>query len=81
MRFLHHTGVMPTIHPLFLWPKKWATPTSFAAPEDLGDNDVFIQHNGIGDRDLTSAARVHDMAARLRLWQQQVGDTAPLPGV
>lgn len=111
---------------------------------DLSDNDIVIQHNGIGDRDLTSAAsshtmspdRVHQlnllktapwrsvvtsdrwkltlcaadqgelfnlntdpseitnlfdlpehrdrvrwMAARLRLWQQDVGDTAPLPGV
>ena len=111
---------------------------------DLGDNDVFIQHNGMGDRDLTSAAsshamapervrqlnwlktvpwrsvvtsdrwkltlcaadqgelfdlstdpsettnlfdrpehrdRVRWMAARLRLWQEEVGDTAPLPGV
>jgi hypothetical protein len=25
--------------------------------------------------------RVRTMAARLRLWQQQVGDTAPLPGI
>ena len=25
--------------------------------------------------------RVCTMAARLRLWQQQVGDTAPLPGI
>ncbi len=112
--------------------------------EDLAGNDVFIQHNGIGDRDLTSAAssttippeqvhqinllktapwrsvvtadrwkmtlcaadqgelfdlntdplemtnlfgrpghqdRIRWMAARLRLWQAQVGDTAPLPGV
>ncbi|MBT3341559.1 MAG: sulfatase-like hydrolase/transferase [Gemmatimonadetes bacterium] len=111
---------------------------------DLSGNDVFIQHNGIGDRDLTSAASEHNMtpervdqlnmmktapwrsvvtadrwkltlcasdqgelfdlntdpseinnlfdqpehydrvrwmAARLRLWQQEVGDTAPLPGV
>ena len=111
---------------------------------DLSDNDIVIQHNGIGDRDLTSAAsshtmspdRVHQlnllktapwrsvvtsdrwkltlcaadqgelfnlntdpseitnlfdlpehrdrvrwMAARLRLWQQEVGDTAALPGV
>lgn len=112
--------------------------------EDLADNDVFIQHNGIGDRDLTSAAsshtmapervdqlnmmktapwrsvvtadrwkltlcaadqgelfdlnsdpgevtnlfdgpehrdRIRSMAARLRLWQQETGDTATLPGV
>ena len=111
---------------------------------DLGDNDVVIQHNGVGDRDLTSAASSHTMSAervrqlnlmnmapwrsvvtfdrwkltlcaadrgelfdlntdpgeitnlfdrsehrdrvrwmtaRLRLWQEQVGDTAPLPGV
>lgn len=111
---------------------------------DLSDNDIVIQHNGVGDRDLTSAAsshtmspervcqlnllktapwrsvvtsdrwkltlcaadqgelfdlntdpseitnlfdhpehrdRVRWMAARLRLWQQEVGDTAPLPGV
>ena len=111
---------------------------------DLSDNDVVIQHNGIGDRDLTSGAsshtmapervrqlnwlnttpwrsvvtsdrwkltlcaadqgelfdlnadpaettnlfdraehrdRVRWMAARLRLWQEEVGDTAPLPGV
>ena len=111
---------------------------------DLSDNDVFIQHNGIGDRDLTSAASSHTMApervdqlnmmktapwrtvvtadrwkltlcaadqgelfdlnsdpgevtnlfdhpehrdrirwmaARLRRWQADVGDTAPLPGV
>ena len=111
---------------------------------DLSDNDVVIQHSGIGDRDLTSAAsshtmapervqqlnwlntapwrsvvtsdrwklslcaadqgelfdlntdpaettnlfdlpehrdRVRWMAARLRLWQDEVGDTAPLPGV
>ena len=111
---------------------------------DLSDNDVFIQHNGVGDRDLTSASESHTMpaervrqlnllktapwrsvvtadrwkltlcaadqgelfdlnkdpaeitnlfdrpehrdrvrwmAARLRLWQQEVGDTAPLPGV
>jgi arylsulfatase A-like enzyme len=111
---------------------------------DLGENDVIIQHNGLGDRNLTSAAdshtmapervrqlnwlntmpwrsvvtsdrwkltlcaadqgelfdlgadpnettnlfgrpeyrdRVRWMAARLRLWQQEVGDTAPLPGV
>ena len=111
---------------------------------DLSGEDVFIQHNGVGDRDLTSAAESHTMpaervrqlnllktapwrsvvtadrwkltlcaadqgelfdlnedpaettnlfdrpehrdrvrwmAARLRLWQQQVGDTAPLPGV
>lgn len=112
--------------------------------QDLGDNDVVIQHNGIGDRNLTSAASSHTMtadevrqlnllntapwrsvvtadrwkltfcavdqgelfdlntdplettnlferpeqqdrirwmAARLRLWQAQTGDTAPLPGV
>lgn len=111
---------------------------------DLNDNDVVIQHNGVGDRDLTSAGvshtmaperirqlnwlktapwrsvvtsdrwkltlcaadqgelfdlntdpaettnlfnlpehrdRVRWMAARLRLWQEEVGDTAPLPGV
>ena len=111
---------------------------------DPGGRDVFIQHNGIGDRDLTSAAESHTMspervrqlnllktapwrsvvtadrwkltlcaadqgelfdlntdpaettnlfdrpehrdrvrwmAARLRLWQQEVGDAAPLPGV
>ncbi len=111
---------------------------------NLSDNDVVIQHNGVGDRDLTSAAsshtmapervrqlnwlktvpwrsvvtsdrwkltlcaadqgelfdlntdpaettnlfdrpgqrdRVRWMAARLRLWQETVGDTAPLPGV
>lgn len=111
---------------------------------DLSDNDVVIQHNGFGDRDLTSSARSHTMApervrqlnwlntapwrsvvtsdrwkltlcvadqgelfdlntdpaettnlfdrpehrdrvrwmaARLRLWQEEVGDTAPLPGV
>ncbi len=110
----------------------------------LADNDIVIQHNGIGDRDLTSAASSHTMssagvrqlnllktapwrsvvtadrwkmtlcaadqgelfdlnadplemtnlfdlpeyadrirwmAARLRLWQAEVGDTAPLPGV
>jgi arylsulfatase A-like enzyme len=110
----------------------------------LADNDVFVQHNGIGDRDMTmeceswsmSPDRVRDlnfmntlpwrsviaadrwkltlcigdqgelydlnsdpgetrnlfdlaehrdrvraMAARLHLWQAQVGDTAPLPGV
>ena len=110
----------------------------------LDDNDVVIQHNGVGDRDLTSAAtshtmapervrqlnllktapwrsvvtsdrwkltlcavdqgelfdlnadpceitnlfdlpehrdRVRWMAARLRLWQEEVGDTAPLPSV
>ena len=111
---------------------------------DLTDNDVVIQHNGIGDRDLTSGAGFHTMspervrqlnllktapwrsvvtadrwkltlcaadrgelfdlntdpsettnlfdrpehrdrvcwmAARLRLWQAEVGDAAPLPGV
>ena len=111
---------------------------------DLSGNDVVIQHNGIGDRDLTSAASSHSMApdrvrqlnllktapwrsvvtadrwkltlcaadggelfdlnsdpsettnlferpehrdrvrwmaARLRLWQAEAGDTAPLPGV
>lgn len=111
---------------------------------DLRDNDVVIQHNGVGDRDLTSAGTSHTMApervrqlnwlntapwrsvvtsdrwklslcaadqgelfdlntdpaettnlfdrpehrdrvcwmaARLRLWQEEVGDTAPLPGV
>ena len=116
----------------------------FRGRADLGDNDVFIQHNGVGDRDLTSAAdshtmapervrqlnwlktapwrsvvtadrwkltlcaadrgelfdldadpaeidnlfdrpqhrdRVRWMAARLRLWQEEVGDRAPLPGV
>ena len=110
----------------------------------MSDNDVVIQHNGVGDRDLTSGAtshtmtservrqlnwmnmapwrsvvtsdrwkltlcaadqgelfdlntdpaettnlfdrpehrdRVRWMAARLRLWQEEVGDTAPLPGV
>ena len=111
---------------------------------DLRDNDVFIQHNGIGDRDLTSASSSHSMSpervrqlnwlktvpwrsvvtsdrwkltlcaadqgelfdlnsdpsevtnlfdrpehrdrvrwmtARLRLWQEEVGDTASLPSV
>lgn len=111
---------------------------------DLVDEDIVIQHNGVGDRDLTSAASSHTMApervrqlnwlnkapwrsvvtsdrwkltlcaadqgelfdlnddpaettnlfekpehrdrvcwmaARLRLWQVEVGDTAPLPGV
>jgi arylsulfatase A-like enzyme len=111
---------------------------------DPGGRDVFIQHNGIGDRDLTSAAESHTMppervrqlnllktapwrsvvtadrwkltlcaadqgelfdlnadpaeatnlfdypehrgrvrgtAARLRRWQQEVGDAAPLPDV
>jgi arylsulfatase A-like enzyme len=111
---------------------------------DLSGEDIFIQHNGVGDRDLTSASESHTMpaegvrqlnllktapwrsvvtadrwkltlcaadqgelfdlntdpkevtnlfdrpehrdrvrwmAARLRLWQQEVGDTAPLPGV
>ncbi|MEE8362714.1 MAG: sulfatase-like hydrolase/transferase [Dehalococcoidia bacterium] len=110
----------------------------------LEDNDVFIQHNGLGDRDLTSEAnrhswppekvrdlnylnavpwrsvvtadrwkltlcaadqgelfdlnsdpsettnlfdepehrdRIRAMAARIHLWQQQSGDTAPLPSV
>ena len=110
----------------------------------LEDNDVVIQHNGLGDRDLTSEAKRHSwppekvrdlnylnavpwrsvvtadrwkltlcaadqgelfdlnsdpsettnlfdmpehrdrvraMAARIRLWQQQSGDTAPLPSV
>ena len=112
--------------------------------DDLNDIDVVIQHNGVGDRDLTSASESHTMApelvrqlnllktapwrsvvtadrwkltlcaadqgelfdlnsdpaettnlfdrpehrdrvrwmaARLRLWQEEVGDTAPLPGV
>ena len=111
---------------------------------EMSDTDVVIQHNGVGDRDLTSAAESHTMApervrqlnllktapwrsvvtadrwkltlcaadqgelfdltsdpaettnlfdrpehrdrvrwmaARLRLWQEEVGDTALLPGV
>lgn len=110
----------------------------------LDGNDVFMQHNGVGDRDLTSEEsrptaspeladnvnymntlpwrsvvtadrwklnlcvgdqcelfdlnsdpneftnlfneperrdRIRTMAARLRLWQQETGDTAPLPAV
>ena len=112
--------------------------------DTLDDNDVFVQHNGVGDRDLTSEGeshrwpadkarelnhmgtlpwrsvisarrwkltlcagdqgelydlnrdasetenlfdqpehrgRVRRMTARLRRWQLEVGDTAPLPGV
>ena len=98
----------------------------------LDDNDVFVQWNGLGDRDLgtptinemialprrtiisgdrwklnlcegdngelfdlnidpheltnlfekpVQSARVRTMAARLRAWQKETGDTAPLPAV
>jgi arylsulfatase A-like enzyme len=98
--------------------------------DTLRDNDVFVQWNGAGDRDLGNEAinrlaamprrsvitgdrwklslcatdqgelfdlnrdpyettnlfddpkyrdRVHDMAARIRRWQAETGDDAPLP--
>ena len=98
----------------------------------LNNNDVFLQWNGYGDRNLGTAAinrmvampwrsvvtsdrwklnlcstdqselynlsadphemtnlynnpahreRIHDMAARIRAWMDQVGDSAPLPSV
>jgi len=116
----------------------------FTGTATLDDNDVFIQHNGVGDRDLTDECeswgmtpdrvrdlnfmntlpwrsvvtadrwkltlcvgdqgelydlnadpsethnlfdepgqrdRVRAMAARIRLWQIEVGDRAPLPAV
>ena len=100
--------------------------------EALVENDVFVQWNGMGDRNLGSPAinrmvsvpwrsvvtgdrwklnlspgdqcelydlngdpaelenlfdapehrdRVRDMAARIRIWQQETGDTMPLPAV
>ena len=99
---------------------------------ELSDNDVFMEHNGIGDRDLGNPVlneldslpwrsvvtpdrwklnlcvgdqcelfdlnsdpyeetnlfddpaqrdRVRRMAAKVRLWQHDVGDDAPLPSV
>ncbi len=116
----------------------------FTGTDSLDGNDVIVQHNGVGDRDLTDECdswsmpddrvaemnfmntlpwrsvvtadrwkltlcvgdhgelydlntdpnetqnlfdepqhrdRVRAMAARLHLWQAEVGDTAPLPGV
>lgn len=100
--------------------------------DSLGDNDVFVQWNGAGDRDLGNEAinrlsamprrsvitgdrwklnlcatdqgelfdlgndphevtnlfdapehrdRIHDMAARIRQWQVETGDDAPLPAL
>lgn len=103
-----------------------------AGERDLSDNDVFVQWNGMGDRNLGTSAisrmasmpwrtvitpdrwklnlcasdrcelydltadphelhnryddpsmrdRVRDMAARIRIWQDETADDAPLPAV
>ncbi len=44
---------------------------------DLNDNDVVIQHNGVGDRDLTSAASSHPDGARARTSAELVEDGSP----
>ena len=41
------------------------------------NNDPYEQNNLFNDPDQQD--RVRDMAARIRVWQVQTGDTAPIP--